>query len=303
MSHPFIKPGAKGLRERVAALVTDGLHRTAATNILFVCGGDKGNHLRPKFIEYMGDNMPSYRPFRPEAAQEDFFEHDQAEPLNLNVFEELVSELSIGIILFAESPGSYAEAGLFSALELARKKTLVVLDAELQGEASFLSFGPAATIAMHSRFGQPIQLDYNKPNFKLIKDRIESRVKISNSFRSISETRFSDLTSIELLSLIWFYVDLLKAVSIDDLKFCFDSVFDAHTSLYKIKQILSFMVGAGLLEREGPLGLVRVANNSATMASPITSKVKSLDSIRIEMLDLIEGEGDPSYTMVAFNAY
>lgn len=295
MSHPFTNPKSKGLRERVGTFVHGGLHRTAATNIIFVCGGDLDIHLRPRFINYMATEMPSYRPFRPEAAQADFFEQDHADTLDLSAFEELVSELSLGIVLFAESPGSYAETGLFSALENARKKTLVVMDANRQGPGSFLSFGPVAVIASKSRLGAALQIDYDNPNFDLIRQRVDSRLPVSTSFRSIGDKDFSELTAIEILSLIWFYVDLLRACSLEDLVFCFNSAFGGHAGSERIKQILSVLVGAGVLVREGPIGLVRIADPSVRLAEPSSTKRKQLESIQLEITNLLEGKCDANY--------
>lgn len=301
MSHPFTRSAAKGLRERVGLFVHSGLHRTAATNIVFVCGGDQPDHLRPRFIEYMKVNMPSYRPFRPEAAQADFFEQDHADTLNLSAFEELVSDLSLGIVLFAESPGSYAETGLFSALENARKKTLVVMNVDLQGPGSFLSFGPVAVISSKSRMGPAIHISYTDPNFNIIMQRIEDRLKIPNSFRSIGDKDFSQLESIEIMALTWFYVDLLRACSLEDLVFCFNSAFRGHAGSGRIKQILSVLVGSQILCRSGPLGLVRVSDQNVKLASPSTSKAGQLQGFHLEITDLLDAEGDPNYLEAIVN--
>jgi len=295
LSHPVTLPENKGVRDRLTQLVKNGLHRTAATNIIFVCGGDQDHHLRPRFIEYMLNEMPAYRPFRPEAAQSDYFEQDHEDTLNLSQFEELVSDLSLGIVLFAESPGSYAETGLFSALQHARKKTLVVLNAEHQGAGSFLAFGPVAVIAHSSRLGAAIQMDYANPQFELIKLRVEDRLKVANSRRAIGDKEFSDLDSIELMALIWFYVDILRACSFDDLMFVFNSAFKAHASEQRIKQILSVMVGAGMIEREGPLALVRVCDHSVSLTAPSAAYKARQDELALEITDLIETCPDANY--------
>lgn len=295
MAHPFTTQKAKGLRERVGTFVQTGLHRTAATNIIFVCGGNDEGHLRPKFMKYMASEMPSYRSFMPEAAQADYFEQDHTEALNLSAFEELVSDLSLGIVLFAESPGSFAETGLFSALENARKKTLVVMNAEFQGPGSFLSFGPVAVIASKSRLGAALQMDYNNPNFKQIRERIEARLPVGSAFRAIGEKDFGELSPIEIMALTWFYVDLLRACSLDDLVFCFDSAFNGHAGAKRIREILSVLVGAGLLVREGPIGLVRIADPSIKLAEPSQAKAKQFQGLQLEITNLLESDCDANY--------
>jgi len=296
MPHPFTTPKAKGLRERVGTFVQTGLHRTVATNIIFVCGGNDPTHLRPRFIQYMATEMPLYRPFMPEAAQADYFEQEHTETLNLSAFEELVSDLSLGIVLFAESPGSYAETGLFSALDNARKKTLVVMNAEFQGPGSFLSFGPVAVISSKSRLGAALQMDYQNPNFLQIKQRIENRLSVSATYRAIGEKEFSNLSPTEIMALIWFYVDLLRACSLDDLVFCFNSAFNGHAGSERIRQILSVLVGANLLKREGPIGLVRIADANIKLTEASQTRLKQFQGLQLEITDLIESSCDTNYT-------
>lgn len=294
MTHPFTHPESKGLRDRVSEFVRVGLHRTAATNIIFVCGGEGDEHLRPKFIRYMAENMPSYRAFRPEAAQEDFLEQDQDGVLNLSDFEELVSDLSLGIVLFAESPGSYAETGLFSALQNARKKTLVIMNGAMQGAGSFLSFGPVAVIASKSRLGAAIQLDYENPNFDQVRGRIEDRLKVGKSYKTIGEKDFSDLDPLEIMAVIWFYVDLLQVCSVEDIIFSFNSVYKGHAGSERIRHILSVLIGAGLVQRVGPIGLVRLADADVRLAEPTAGTVKQFEAIRFEIANLVD-EFDENY--------
>lgn len=295
MGHPFANSDSKKFRERVAEFVQTGLHRTTATNILFICGGSEPSHLRPRFIEYMRAELKDYIPFKPEIAQDDYFANDQGGRLNLSDFEELISDLALGIVLFAESPGSYAELGLFSALENVRKKTLVILDANKQGPGSFLSMGPAATISRHSRFGDPLQMPFDNPNFGQVRDSIYTKLTIPGSYRSIGAKDYSKLTTLEVFSLIWFYVDFLQVASLDDIVFCMDSAFGAHTSNEQIRQVISVLVGANLLRRIEPLGLVRVVDNTPKLAESLKTKRRVLEDMNVEMLALIDACEDEYY--------
>lgn len=295
MGHPFANANSKKFRERVSQFVQTGLHRTTATNILFICGGSTADHLRPKFIEYMAGDLNQYIPFKPEAAQEDYFANDQGGALNLSDFEELISDLSLGIVLFAESPGSYAELGLFSALDNVRKKTLVILDANHQGPGSFLSMGPAATIAKHSRLGGPIQMAFDNPNFHQVRDRVNTQLTIPGSYRSIGSKDFSKLSRLEIFSLVWFYVDFLQIASFDDIVFCMNSAFGAHASSEQIRQIISVLVGANLLMRVEPLGLLRVVDAGPKLTEPLKSQRRVFEDMNVEMLALIDACDDENY--------
>lgn len=295
MTHPITSGENKAIRDRMLKLMRKGLHRTAATNIIFVCGGDKEHHLRPKFIDYMAVELPEYLPFRPEAAQSDYFEQDHEDTLNLSQFEELISDLSLGIVLFAESPGSFAETGLFSALENARRKTLVVLDQVHQGYGSFLAFGPVATITAKSRLGAAIQMDFEHPNFGLIRDRIKDRIPVPSTRKAIGEKSFSDLDPQEIMAFIWFIVNTLRACSFEDVMFIMDGLFGAHASESRVRQILSVMVGARLLVREGPINLIRIQTTDIILVEPSKSYEAKARELAIEVIDIIEEAGDPNY--------
>lgn len=140
-----------------------------------------------------------------------------------------------------------------------------------------------------------MQLDYHNPNFDLIKMRIEDRIPVTSTYRSIGDKDFSDLSSIEIMALIWFYINFLKVCSLEDLVFCFNSAFGAHASKEKIKQILSVLVGAGIAVREGPLGLVRIADATIRLAEPSVAKQKTLQALQLELTALVEGQCDANY--------
>lgn len=295
MPHPITLGDNKAIRDRVVSLTKEGLHRTSATNIIFVCGGEGEDCLRPKFIEYMHSELTAYIPFKPEAAQEDYFEQDHEETLNLADFEELISDLSLGIVLFAESPGSYAEVGLFSALEHARKKTLVVLDASFQGQGSFLAFGPVATISKHSRLGAAIQFNFTDPQFDLVRDRIKSRIPVPKTRRSIGDKKWGDLNSLEIMALTWYFVKILRACSLEDVIFLFNSAFSAHASDNKIQEIVSVLVGADILTRCGPTNLLKLSQKEVKLAEPSKSFEHSENALLLEINEIIEIHNDPNY--------
>jgi hypothetical protein len=295
MGHPFANSNSKKFRERVTQFVQTGLHRTTATNILFICGGSEADHLRPRFIEYMEAELRDYIPFKPEAAQEDYFANDQGGALNLSDFEELISDLSLGVVLFAESPGSFAELGLFSALENVRKKTLVILDANHQGPGSFLAMGPAATIAKNSRLGMSLQMAFDNPNFGQVRDRVTTQLKIPGSYRSIGSKDYSKLTALEVFSLVWFYVDFLQAASLEDIVYCMNSAFGAHASAEQIRQIVSVLVGANFLRRVNPLGLLKVVDGTPKLTEPLKTRKTIFEDLNVEMLALIDACEDENY--------
>jgi hypothetical protein len=121
VSHPFLHPSSGMLIERVAhAFGSNDAFLVADRNLLFVCGGpvtSACNSLRKEFLRYAQTELPNFRVFLAEAALQDIAQYNAPDFLNLALFEDFVAEFADCILLFPESPGSYAEIGFFSAYE------------------------------------------------------------------------------------------------------------------------------------------------------------------------------------------
>ncbi|KAB7739266.1 hypothetical protein F2P47_12555 [Parvibaculum sedimenti] len=179
MSHPFTQTSSKELLKRVAQQFTNGntfVQRNS--HIVFVCGGSAAKDMRPRFLSYATEELPHLRTFLAEVAQKDYITHPEPAFHNIAEFEDIIGEVSDCVVLFPESPGSYAELGYFAKNEELRKKLLVVNRTDLQGQDSFIALGPIELIDRHSNFRPAIQLQYKKkPQFHLIKERIEKRIE------------------------------------------------------------------------------------------------------------------------------
>lgn len=174
----------------------------------------------------------------------------------------------------------------------------MILDEVHQGPGSFLAFGPVATITGKSRLGAAIQVNVENPNFNLIRDRIKDRIPVPSTRKAIGEKGFADLEPQEIMALIWFIVSTLKACSFDDVSFLMNGLFDAHASDARIKQILSVMVGAGLLMREGPISLIRIARNDIVLVEPSKAYETKAAELALEIIDILEESGDANYLEV-----
>ena len=69
-------------------------------------------------------------------------------------FENYIAHISSCILIFLESPGTFAELGLFAARKPLARKTFLVKDTNFQGH-SFINLGPAHYIGEMSDFGNP----------------------------------------------------------------------------------------------------------------------------------------------------
>ena len=113
MGHPFSYGEAKPLLKRVATFFDSGKACISANrNLLFVCGGSMDeDKMRPRFRAFAKERLPQWHIFIAERTWPDLVSRDGAEHHNLGVIEELIGQIADAIVLFAESPGSFAELG------------------------------------------------------------------------------------------------------------------------------------------------------------------------------------------------
>jgi len=127
--------------------------------LTFVCGGkDEAGSLalRLQFLRHLTGSTPLILPVLSEKA----FPHQLVER-NLQLFETFLAASADCVLIFVESPGSFAETGLFAALRKIREKTFVVNTRDKSREDSFLNLGPIKLIGRKSQF-DPVFLDSNE---------------------------------------------------------------------------------------------------------------------------------------------
>lgn len=251
MSHPFQHPSAKVILKRVAQLFrSDKAYILKDSNIVFVCGGPIDDRtVRSLFLKYAASEITNLRMFLAEDAEKDYVTHDDPEFHNVAEFEELIGDVSDCVILFPESPGSFAELGHFSQSPHLRKKLLIAHDAALQSQDSFILRGPVALIDNHSIFKPTIQILYSAPDFILIKQRLEKRLT-GKKRKLFNYTTYSLLTFREKFFALLEIVKIFSAISLDGIEYVFKSIFE-HSSIGDIKHQLSILIAARLVVRAG----------------------------------------------------
>lgn len=250
MSHPFQHPAAKPLLNRVARLFSeDGTFIAKDSNIVFVCGGpySDAKTMRRRFMDYAEQVLPHLRMFLAENAEKDYVTHDEPEFHNVAEFEELIAEVSDCVIIFSESVGSYVELGYFANVAAVRKISLIVHPADLQSDDSFLLRGPVDLYDKNSDFRKVIHIDFEKPNLKLISDRIIKRIPEIRR-KKFQSKDYRDLTLKEKFFIVFSIIELFLIVTVEGVEFAFKSLFK-HSNKSDIKHLLSIMVAAELIER------------------------------------------------------
>lgn len=230
------------------------------SNVVFVCGGNDAANMRQRFRTYFESNLSEFEFFEPEFAMSNYFSDVDVEPFDIADFEESVGNLSHSIVLFPEGPGSFAEAGYFSAVPTLAAKTILAMDASRQRSDSFISLGPAKKIQETSRFHPNIQIDYANPDFGLIAERIR-RYPLNRRKKSFNVNKFTAMSEFELFALIREIVSLMTIATLDDIQFILRGIFSGIVATSKIKQITSILVGSGQLFEVGEFGHFSVKSN------------------------------------------
>lgn len=294
MEHPIRLAESKSLRIKVLHLIQNGFGIPRASNIVFVCGGNEPEKLRPQFIEYCTSNNHPFVLFQPEFAMSNLFSHAGADPFNIAEFETIVGDLSLAIVVFPEAPGSFAETGYFSAIDILASKTILVMDADRQKQDSFLSIGPAKLIGEKSFFHPIIQGNYLNPDFSIILNRIATRHK-DLKLRHLEVTKFSLLSNYELLQLIYIIVDMLGEVTIEDITFVLNGLFKGRAIKKRIWLITSVLAGAGFLVDVGDYGQMTVPPGRSLGAKPREGFSSAYNALKMEARLLSNGFGPETY--------
>ena len=287
MSHPLKHPKAGELLTRVAqSFKADDTYILHDSSIIFVCGGPMdSSSMRPRFCIYAKTELPHLRVFLAESAQKDYVLHPGSEFQDVAEFEEIIGEVSTCIILFPESFGSFAELGYFAKNENLRKKLLVVNDAKLQGQDSFISLGPIKLIDRHSNFQPTIQLTYSdKPKFKLVKERLDKRISVRNRKR-FNVKRYKDLSIQHKFYSIYEIIRLFQALTYEGVEYAFRRIW-GNAKRTELHRLLSILVAADYVRRRGE------GNNYFCVNRAIRSflEFESLDVkfVTMKVIDLYE---------------
>lgn len=245
--------------------------------------------MRPKFINYCKANAVDYLVFQPEYAID--HAHSLSDiPFNLSSFEKLIGEISLAIVIFPEAPGSYAEAGYFSAFKNLAEKSILVLDQRLITNDSFLSIGPGKLISDKTRFHPSISMSYAEPDFDQIITRIKSRDGHRRS-KGFPEGVYKNISYFDKFCIIYRIFEILQKCSLDDVHYILKGLFWGRANLREIQQISSVLLGAKILEENSDDGQFSISSVNALNFRAKDGFNEERNSIKIEIVNLLTDSG------------
>jgi hypothetical protein len=224
--------------------------------ITFVCGGtDPITAYRHQFLEKIQKGPKRIISILAERA----FPH-QLIVRNLLEFEKFLGGAADCVLIFVESVGSYAETGMFAALEKVAEKTLVINDRSYSEAPSFLNRGAIGLIRKRSVFDAVLDVGaggVTDSDAAAIVNRItETLPKYKNALVFQPTAKFADLSVRLQLASVQVAVTLLRAASADIVT----NVLRQHFGAVEHENVecsLSVLTGIELLEREDEIYFVR----------------------------------------------
>ena len=244
-------------RERLRKYFERGdLYFANNTHLSFVCGaGDDAladgasPSFRALFLNHVaarGDHAITC--VRAETAASELLREIEERGRNISLFERTIANTVDSVLIFPESPGSFAELGYFSASEEISRKTLVAVRGKHQGN-SFITLGPIHAIGRISIFN-PTPFTVTEP----YSDSMEAIVnKLLGDPKRPYRQRFEkkelkEYPEKQQLAIIDELVDLVGATTELDLQDNIKRIFGRY-DVSEVRLLLSILVATGRIWR------------------------------------------------------
>jgi len=228
------------------------------THLCFVCGaagdtlpGTGEPSLRALFVDHVAGRAASnITCVRAETAATELLRQIDERGQNISAFERTIAETVDSVLIFPESPGSFAELGYFSAHDQIARTCLVAVRTKHQAN-SFITLGPVHAISRLSMFSPiPIALaDPPEAQMGQIVERLLGDSTTKRTYRQrFQRQTWKEYDSRQQLALIDEIVDLIGAVTEVDLQHTIQRIFDQY-DVSKLRLQLSILVATGRVVR------------------------------------------------------
>ncbi|GAA0660950.1 retron St85 family effector protein [Rheinheimera tangshanensis] len=250
---------------------------------VFLCGADIKDEStsRSKMAAVFSD-YPRYEILYPEDLFDDLLAGQGQH--SLLKLENILADSVDAIVLFPESPGSFAELGAFSNNENLARKMIVLSNKKYKSNKSFINYGPNRLIRL-SKTGKVINISYDDLDDSVEKHKIYR--KVNDYISKIKKTHpvKADVTNIlEVENFILpciYLIDEVNNIALYQLIECATS-HDKVLCEIATKSSLGRLTAQRLIMRT-PLGY-RVTTSGAEYVRN-TFKAQCLDKARIELLN------------------
>lgn len=289
-------------REKLLSYFSRGdLSFSSDFHLSFVCGASDplpgcDPLLRRQFLDWAQAEEPKLVCVRAESAVTDLLRRvdERREGRNLGVIENTIAETVDSLLIFPESPGSFAELGMFSVDDAISKKMLIALMAEFQGD-SFITLGPVRRVGARSVFS-PLPLVLTNPvtdGFRQIANRLLGEIRQKRGYRKrYSIHEWKDYSKREKLAIIDSIINLTGIITEEDL---FDIVLNKFGAFEasEIRLLAAMLAALGRVKITDDADLVRISSASPEHfleggGSELTElKVRWIEAYRLHLPEAI----------------
>ncbi len=249
-----------GPREKLHSYFSRGdIRFTADFHICFVCGaaadtvppsGERS--LRYLFMAHVEKARDSkLLCVRAETAATELLRQlEERKGNNIASFEKVIADTVDSVLIFPESPGSFAELGFFSAHDSIASKTLVAVRVEHQVN-SFITLGPIHNIAKVSEFPPvPFVIPDNPEAHmgQIVERLLGDSTKTRPYRRRFERLLWKDYDGRKQLAILDEMVDIAGALTENDLFHLVNANFGSY-DVSRIRLLLSLLVATGRICR------------------------------------------------------
>lgn len=235
-------------------------------HLSFVCGAnsellrDGARSLRADFLVYLDKHPdPNLLPVLAEVALAELSKEPDEPHVNLSEFEELIAQSVDSVVIFPESPGSYSELGLFSAIPDLAKKTLVASRAHHQS-GSFITLGPIHHLHATSQYKPFVVGDNHDAAFQQIVERLVGNPGHGRKRRKRYEHgELKKLDHRAQLAVIAELVAVCGVLTERDFKDLLADIFGSY-DISRVRRQLALLVAMDLVRRSDASDIVAVPN-------------------------------------------
>jgi hypothetical protein len=247
-------PASEKLYALLEALFQSGeAYMSPHQHLSFVCGAKTGEQesLRTKFLTYLNTSKDhSILPILAEHAIDEFLSSDiggHSKP-DLAEFENLIGECVDSILIFPESPGSFAELGFFGAMEKVRSKTLIVNLHEHQGN-SFINLGLIPIFNSNSSYNPMLIIEGGTDaGFENVVTRLQFKKSIRKYRNRFLFESFDKLSNKNQLIALYELIRVFSYITEQNLFESIKYVFKKY-DVTKVKRLLAILVAMNYVTR------------------------------------------------------
>lgn len=252
-------PAFDSPREKLVSYFSRGdLFFSSDVHLCFVCGAAAemlpggARSLRATFVNHItSDPNSKILCVRAETAATELLRQlEERRGSNISLFEKVIADTVDSVLIFPESPGSFAELGFFSAHTDIAEKTLVAVRPEHQTN-SFIMLGPIHLISKLTQFGPiPVTLDENTTEgMNILVRRLLGESLSKRPYRNrYVRKAWKDYQGKQQLAIIDETVDLAGALTEVDLLQVIHQTFGSY-DVSRVRLLVSLLVATGRFKR------------------------------------------------------